>query len=194
MGDEVEGRIVGQVAEKTANAGTSQGRARDQAITLMHQGQGCRQIARITGLSKSTVSRLAKENGHSFDRAAQMKTPLKARLADLQATKMEISERIGQRVLEALDDMDNAESTRDFAYSAKGVADLTRALKDSEPAHDQSADVEDAKDFLVDLRAQLVAVRDEFEEETGVPFDSDEAGEIIARKTQREEETEHDES
>lgn len=190
MGEVVEGRIVGQVAEETANAGTSQGRARDQAITLMHQGHGCRQIARITGLSKSTVSRLAKENGHSFDRAAQMKTPLKARLADLQATKMEISERISQRVLEALDDMDNAESTRDFAYSAKGVADLTRALKDSEPVHDQSADVEDAKNFLVDLRDGLAAVRDEFEKQHSVAFDSSEARQII----NQQEETQDDES
>ena len=164
MGEVVEGQIVGPVAEETANAGTSQGRARDQAITLMHQGHGCRQIARITGLSKSTVSRLAQENGHSFD---------------LQATKMEISERISQRVLEALDDMDNAESTRDFAYSAKGVADLTRALKDSEPAHDQSVDVEDAKDFLVGLRDGLAAMRDGFEKQHGVAFDSDEARQII---------------
>lgn len=179
MGEVVEGQIVGPVAEERANAGTFQGRARDQAVTLMHQGHGCRQIARITGLSKSTVSRLAKENGHNFDRAAQMKTPLKARLADLQATKMEISERISQRVLEALDDMDNAESTRDFAYSAKGVADLTRALKDSEPAHDQSADVEDAKDFLVGLRDGLAAMRDGFEKQHGVAFDSDEARQII---------------
>ncbi|SFL04787.1 hypothetical protein [Streptomyces pini] len=166
------------MADEVAQAqGPVQGRAWE-VVRLIGQGFGRNEIARMTGVSTATVSRIAQRNGLSFDRT-QTEKALKARIADLNLRQAGLAESLADRVAIAIAYLDASANYRDWAFASKAIGDLTQAYIRMKPQRDEGADLEDTKDFLVDLKKQLGAVRDDFERMHGVPFDSDEAKRII---------------
>ncbi len=156
---------------------------------LAEQGFGRNEISRRTGFSTATVSRIAAELEIAFDRSKSGQA-LKARLTDLKLAQMSVAEGLTEDLTHARIMLRTASNRRDLAFAAKTISDLARSAQALTPEMSDANTVEDARDFFTDLRAQLGAVRDEFEKQHGVPFDSDEAGRII----KQQEETQDDES
>lgn len=183
MGDE-----VGKELEKIGDGEPVQPRT-ELVIVLAQQGVGRNEISRRTGIPAVTVSRIAAAEGLKFDRA-KMERPLKARIADLQLAQAGIAEGLQEDVTFARVLLRTARTHRDYAFAAKAIGDLTQAVQRMTPEITSAQTVEDAKDFLIDLKTQLGVVRDGFEKQYGVPYDSDEAARII----KQQEETQDDES
>ncbi|WEH15017.1 hypothetical protein [Streptomyces sp. VNUA24] len=158
-----------------------------QILEYCREGKGRNEIANLTGLSTWKVSTVAARHGHYFGKAAQFELAAQKRVAEMRERKHRL----------ALQLLDNAELYAD-ALSGVGTPKdgqlVAKALRDILESHDllaggvdEGESVEDAKDALMDLREQVRKVRDGFEAQYGVPFDSPEAAEIIKRKTQQEE-------
>lgn len=142
-------------------AGTSQDK-RAQARELAQAGVSCRSIADRLGVSRTSVSRWAKEDGYSFDRS-QTAAATSARQFDMAAARLRIAEKMtanADRALDALDgpylvysfggrDNDYNEhelaeapiSARREAQTIAGIAfdKLTKALDQSDANADEAA-------------------------------------------------------
>ena len=155
----------------------------EMVVVLAQQGLARNEIARRTGISTATVSRIAKANGITFDRA-RMERPLKARIHDLKVAQAGIAEGLQEDVAVARMLLRTARTHRDYAFASKAISDLTQAVQRMTPQITEEESVEEAKDFLLDLRDTLHRVVDEFETQHGVPFDSEEARQIIEGQQQ----------
>jgi len=183
IGNEVAGgeAIVGAPGQK----GPVHPRA-EMVVVLAQQNLSRNEIARRTGIPAVTVSRIAKANGITFDRA-KMERPLKARIMDLKVAQAGIAEGLQEDVAVARMLLRTARTHRDYAFASKAISDLTQAVQRMTPELTEEDSLQETKDWLVDMREQLSKVRDGFEKQYGVPYDSDEAGRIIKGETQQEE-------
>ncbi|WP_167534487.1 hypothetical protein [Streptomyces tendae] len=175
---------VGNEVEASAGAGPVQGRAWE-VVRLIGQGFGRNEIARMTGVAPATVSRIAQRNGLSFDRT-QTEKALKARITDLNLRQAGLAESLADRVAIAIAYLDASTSYRDYAFASKAISDLTQSYMRMKPQITEDDTVEDAKNFLTDLRDTITQVVDGFEAQHGVAFDSEEARQIIKQQTQEE--------
>ncbi|MCP9957086.1 hypothetical protein [Streptomyces sudanensis] len=153
----------------------------EMVVVLAQQGVGRNEISRRTGIPAVTVSTIAKAHGLTFSRA-KTEQALKARLTDLKVKQMGIAEGLNEDITFARVLLRTARTHRDYAFAAKAVSDLARAAKALTPEWSQGDELAEAKDFLVDLRKTLGKVRDGFETQYGVPFDSQEARRIIEQQ------------
>lgn len=148
---------------------------------LAEQGFSRNEIARRTGITTFTVSTIAKTLGIRFDRS-KTKQALKARLADLKLAQMGIAEGLNEDLTFARIMLRTATNRRDLAFAAKTISDLARAASALTPEWTEDDDVEEAKDFMLDLYKALGDVRDGFEAQYGVPLDSPEATRLIRQQ------------
>ncbi|MEU9187569.1 hypothetical protein AB0D14_24115 [Streptomyces sp. NPDC048484] len=160
-----------------------------QILEFCREGKGRNEIANLTGLSTWKVSTVAAKHGHYFGRSEWLNVANKVREAQLKERKQRL----------ALQLLDNAELYAD-ALSGVGTPKdgqlVAKALRDILESHEllssgvaEGESVEDAKDFLRDLREGMRAVRDRFETKYGVPFDSPEAAEIIKQEANQDEQS-----
>ncbi|MFF3710434.1 hypothetical protein [Streptomyces phaeochromogenes] len=156
---------------------------------LAEQGFGRNEISRRTGISTFLVSTIAEEIGVSFDRS-RIEQALRARLTDLRLAQMGIAEGLSEDLTFARLMLRTAKDRRDLAFAAKTISDLARAAGTLTPEASEADSLEATADWLVDFRNTLGKVREEFEQQHGVAFDSDEARQII----EQQEETPNGES
>lgn len=161
---------------------------------------GRNEIARRNYVGNATVTRIAAEEGldpshgstvtQSATRAVAVQTKARREelkvelLADVQRLRVrawsewskEVPTKTGTTTLKAdLPPLPEVQA----AYRSIGIAlDSFFKLEALDTAGTGST--QDARDFLMDLRDQLGKVRDEFEQNTGVPIGSDEARRIIS--------------
>ncbi|WP_060176890.1 antitoxin Xre-like helix-turn-helix domain-containing protein [Streptomyces sp. IMTB 1903] len=146
MADELDNGVGG---ESEVAAGLVQGRAWE-VVRLIGQGLGRNEIAKLTGVSTATVSRIAKRNGLTFDRT-QTEKALKARISDLNLRQAGLAEALADRVAVAIAFADAATDYREWAYAWKAINDATQAYRRMKPELTQDDAIEDAKSFLGDL-------------------------------------------
>ncbi|MGW4884037.1 hypothetical protein [Streptomyces murinus] len=182
-----EGEEPGAEVEESDDAGPVQGRAWE-VVRLIGQGFGRNEIARMTGVSKASVSRIAQRNGLSFDRT-QTEKALKARITDLNLRQAGLAESLADRVAIAIAYLDASTSYRDYAFASKAISDLTQSYMRMKPKITEEDDLAEAKDYLVEFQDNLRAARSAFEARTGVPMDSPEATRLIRGELKMEEET-----
>ncbi|MEU0246656.1 hypothetical protein ABZ192_20435 [Streptomyces sp. NPDC006235] len=187
-GEEPEG--IGNEVARPAGEVPVQPRA-EMVVVLAQQGMARNEIARRTGISTATVSRIAKANGITFDRT-RMERPLKARIHDLKVAQAGIAEGLQEDVAVARMLLRTARTHRDYAFASKAISDLTQAVQRMTPEITSEEAMEEVKDALIDMHFQLGLMRDGFEAKYGVPMDSPEGNEIFNRM--RQEAKQHDES
>ncbi|MEV6531022.1 hypothetical protein AB0M86_15700 [Streptomyces sp. NPDC051639] len=178
---------IGNEVTNPAGDGPVHPRA-EMVVVLAQQGIGRNEISRRTGIPAVSVSRIAKANGITFD-PAQTEVALKARIAQLKQAQAGIALGLHEDIAVARMLLRTARTHRDYAFASKAIGDLTQAAQRMTPEITEQESVEEVKDFLMDLREQMGKVRDEFEAQHGVAFDSPEAGEIIKQEAKQ-----HDES
>ncbi|MFF0402050.1 hypothetical protein [[Kitasatospora] papulosa] len=149
---------VGKELEKIGDGEPVQPRA-ELVIVLAQQGVGRNEISRRTGIPAVTVSRIAAAEGLKFDRA-KMERPLKARIADLKLAQAGIAEGLQEDVTFARVLLRTARTHRDYAFAAKAISDLTQSVQRMTPEVTSAETLEDAKDFLTDLKQGLGEFRD----------------------------------
>lgn len=173
---------------------------REAVVKDLKTGQfGRNEIARRNNIGQSTVTKIAKEEGLSAHKKTditeqatramavdnrQRREQLKEQLyGDIQRLRVRAWSPWSREVVtkEGIEQL-----TADLpplpealaAYKAIQISlDGIFKLEALESA--QGETVQDARDFLLDLREQMGKVRDEFEAKHGVAFDSDEARQII---------------
>jgi len=92
------------------------GQTRARVLQLHEQGVGRNEIARITGISTASVSKIVKEEGGSFD-TSQTELATQNRMADLAERRAIVSEKFLTRANSLLDDMER--EFRAFAFGGK---------------------------------------------------------------------------
>ncbi|MFJ9817916.1 hypothetical protein ACIRU3_22170 [Streptomyces sp. NPDC101151] len=159
----------------------------EMVVVLAQQGVGRNEISRRTGISTASVSRIAAAHGIEFD-GSQTEVALKARIAELKARQAGIALGLVEDITSARGLLRMATTHRDFAFAAKAIGDLTQAAQRMTPEISEQEEIEEAKDFLIDLRDTMRQVVDGFEAQHGVPFDSPEAAEIIKQEANQNDE------
>lgn len=174
---------------------------REQILDDLRSGQyGRNEVAARNGVGRSTVTTIAQAN--NLDPSARSNATQHA----TRAVAVETKHRREKLKLELLGDIERLRVrawspwskevvtregvealTADLpplpevlaAYRSIGVA-LDGIYKLEALNASSGETVQDARDFLMDFRSQLAGVRDEFEQNTGVNFESEEARTIIA--------------
>ncbi|MEV5082852.1 hypothetical protein AB0K74_29865 [Streptomyces sp. NPDC056159] len=155
----------------------------EMVVVLAQQGIGRNEISRRTGISTASVSRIAAAHGIEFD-GSQTEVALKARIAELKQRQAGIALGLVEDITSARGLLRMATTHRDFAFAAKAIGDLTQAAQRMTPEITEEEEMDETKQFLLDLRAGLGLMRVQFEQEHGVPLDSPEANEIFNRMRQ----------
>ncbi|GAA1819355.1 hypothetical protein [Actinomadura chokoriensis] len=99
---------------------------RKRVLEEARAGASRNEVARRTGVSTASVSRICKAAGHTFDRTKTIKATA-ARLVDLKAMRVSLSGDLLGDVGEARARMHDSDSARDFFHLARSVAALTHA-------------------------------------------------------------------
>jgi len=157
-------------------------------LEFCREGKSRNEISTLTGVSTWTVSKIASEHGHYFGRGAQIAAASAARTAQIRERQHRLAVQLLDTAELYADRLAEANSPKDGQALARAVSDLVTSHQILNGTSDNG--LEETKDFLVDLRVQLGVVRDGFEKQYGVPYDSDEAARII----HQQEETQDDES
>ncbi|WP_435173602.1 helix-turn-helix domain-containing protein [Actinacidiphila sp. bgisy145] len=179
------GNEVSTGMEVAADNVPVQGRA-EMVVVLAQQGMGRNEISRRTGISTASVSRIAEANGISFD-GRKVEVALKARIAELKKAQAGIALGLHEDIAVARMLLRTARTHRDYAFASKAIGDLTQAAQRMTPEISERESAEEVKDALMELRDQMRAVRDGFEAQYSVPFDSPEAAEIIKQEANQDE-------
>ncbi|MFD4124519.1 hypothetical protein ACFXKK_06195 [Streptomyces globisporus] len=156
-------------------------------LEFCREGKGRNEIANLTGLSTWKVSTVAAKHGHYFGKTEIAERALAAREVQIRERK----QRLALQLLDAAelytDAVTGVGTPKDGQLVAKALRDILESheLLGGGVAEGESAD--DAKDALMDLRDTLRSVRDGFETQHGIPFDSPEAAEIIKQEANQNE-------
>ncbi|MET9847523.1 hypothetical protein [Streptomyces ossamyceticus] len=176
---------IGNEVTRPAGDNLVQPRA-EMVVVLAQQGMGRNEISRRTGIPWASVTRIAKANGITFD-TSQTEVALRARIAQLKQAQAGIALGLHEDIAVARMLLRTARTHRDYAFASKAIGDLTQAAQRMTPEISEKESIEEVKDFLTDLRDGMRAVRDGFEAQYGVPFDSPEAAEIIKQEANQDE-------
>jgi hypothetical protein len=150
-----------------------------QILEYCREGKGRNEIANLTGLSTWKVSTVAARHGHYFGKAAQFELASQKRVAEMRERKHQLAMQLLDNAELYADALSGVGSPKDGQLVAKALRDILEShelLSDGVP---EGESVEEAKDFLLGLREQLSKVRDGFEAQYGVAFDSPEATQLI---------------
>ncbi|MET7828504.1 hypothetical protein ABZT23_27970 [Streptomyces sp. NPDC005386] len=156
-------------------------------LEFCREGKGRNEIANLTGLSTWKVSTVAAKHGHYFGKATQFELAAKKRVAEMRARKHQLAMQLLDNAELYADALSGVGSPKDGQLVAKALRDILESHDLLAGGVDEGESVEDAKDFLLDLRDQMGKVVNGFETQYGVPFDSPEAAEIIKQQAQQEE-------
>ncbi|MFM9620824.1 helix-turn-helix domain-containing protein [Streptomyces turgidiscabies] len=181
-----EPESIGNEVASPAGDGPVHPRA-EMVVVLAQQGMGRNEIARRTGIPAVSVSRIAKANGITFD-PSQTEVALRARVAALKQAQAGIALGLHEDIAVARMLLRTARTHRDYAFASKAIGDLTQAAQRMTPEVSEQESIEEAKDFLMGLRDTMGTIRNNFEAEHGVPFDSPEAREILNKMRYQEDE------
>ncbi|MFD9118847.1 hypothetical protein [Streptomyces bottropensis] len=156
-------------------------------LEFCREGKGRNEIANLTGLSTWKVSTVAARHGHYFGRSPQLIEAREVREKQLKERKQRLALQLLDNAELYADALSGVGSPKDGQLVAKALRDILESHELLSSGVAEGESVEDAKDFLMDLRESLRAVRDGFEAQHGVPIDSPEAAEIIKQQSQQEE-------
>ncbi|WP_217169624.1 hypothetical protein [Streptomyces sp. AC512_CC834] len=99
---------------------------RKEVVSLARSGLSRNEVARRTGVSTASVSRIAKTAGVSFDRTATS-TAVEARVIDLKAARVHLAGNLLDDVAAARARLHHTTEPRDFFDLARSVGVLTNA-------------------------------------------------------------------
>jgi hypothetical protein len=156
-------------------------------VVLAQQGMGRNEISRRTGIPAVSVSRIAKANGITFD-PAQTEVALRARIAQLKQAQAGIALGLHEDIAVARMLLRTARTHRDYAFASKAIDDLTQAAQRMTPEVTEQDEIDEAKQFMLDLKSAIAVTVGQFEQEHGVPLDSPEAAEILKKMRYQEDE------
>lgn len=154
-----------------------------QILEYCREGKGRNEIAKLTGLSTWKVSTVAARHGHYFGRAAWLEVANATRAAQLKERKQRLAVQLLDNAELYADALSGVGTPKDGQLVAKALRDIIESSELLSRGTEEES-VEEAKDFLISLRAQMGKVRDGFEAQHGVPFDSEEARQIIEGQQQ----------
>lgn len=138
---------------------------RDEVLRLAREGVARNEIARRTGVSTASVSRICSGEDVAFDRE-QTAAAVKARVVDLKAARLELATDLLDDVTAARGRLHIADSAKDFAEVAKAVHYLTGShVRLAAVDKDDTSGVDAAKSMLGKLATAIgVAVAESGEE------------------------------
>jgi hypothetical protein len=110
---------------------------RKEIIRLHGEGKGRNEIARLSGRSLRTVSRICEDAGLTFDRTATA-VATEARKTDAKARRAAIIDRAYARVEKLLDRLDTADNGQ-FAFTASSVNGIETVHLDHVPGQEEKA-------------------------------------------------------
>jgi hypothetical protein len=110
---------------------------RAEIIRLHGEGKGRNEIARLSGRSLRTVSRICEDAGLTFDRTATA-VATEARKTDAKARRAAIIDRAYARVEKLLDRLDTADRGQ-FAFTASSVNGIETVHLDHVPGQEEKA-------------------------------------------------------
>lgn len=139
---------------------------REQVLAEARAGASRNEVARRTGVSTASVSRICRAAGVTFDRSKTIKATA-ARLVDLKAMRVSLSGDLLGDVGEARARMHASESAREFFELARSVAALTNAHVQLVRHDGDDPGVEAAKSLLSGLMERLSAVHPDEEYQQG---------------------------
>ncbi|MYS31616.1 hypothetical protein GTW38_32820 [Streptomyces sp. SID7804] len=154
-------------------------------VVLAQQGMGRNEISRRTGIPWASVTRIAKANGITFD-TSQTEVALRARIAQLKQAQAGIALGLHEDIAVARMLLRTARTHRDYAFASKAIGDLTQAAQRMTPEVSEQDEIDETKQFLMDLKSAIALEIGQFEQEHGVPFDSPEAREILNKMRYQE--------
>ncbi|GFH35452.1 hypothetical protein [Streptomyces pacificus] len=157
-----------------------------QILEFCREGKGRNEIAKLTGLSTWKVSTVAAKHGHYFGKSEWLNVANKVREAQLRERKQRLAAQLLNNAELYADALSGVGTPKDGQLVAKALRDILESHELLSSGVAQGESVEEAKNFLTDLREQMVRVRDGFEAQYGVPFDSTEARQIIEQQAQEE--------
>ncbi len=158
-----------------------------QILEYCREGKGRNEIAKLTGLSTWKVSTVAARHGHYFGRAVWLEVANATRAAQLKERKQRLALQLIDAAELYADALTGVATPKDGQLVAKALRDIIESQDLLAGGVAEGESVDDAKDSLMDLRATMRTIRDGFEAQYGVPFDSPEARQIIKQQAQQEE-------
>lgn len=139
---------------------------RERVLTEARAGASRNEVARRTGVSTASVSRICKAAGHTFDRAKTVKATA-ARLVDLRAMRVTLSGDLLGDVTEARARMHASQSAREFFELARSVSALTGAHVQLARHDGEDPGIDAAKSLLSGLMERLGMAYPEDEQQYG---------------------------
>ena len=131
---------------------------RDRIISLLHEGHGCNEIARQVACSPSTVTKLARAEGVTFERS-QTKKATVARRDYAQAERLELLNAGFDKARELLDDLTTPNHLQSWTVAVATLIDKRR-LEDGEATERTDVIDHGARDRLARRMGELAARRD----------------------------------
>ncbi|MFE4408357.1 hypothetical protein [Streptomyces sp. NPDC056821] len=121
---------------------------RDEVLRLAREGVARNEIARQTGVSTASVTRIASDEDIDFDRSAT-EAAVKARVADMKAARVSLAAGLLDDVGAARTRMHGSEDNRAFLDGARAVAALVGShVRVAVVDRDDTAGVDEARSML----------------------------------------------
>ncbi|MEV5009152.1 hypothetical protein [Streptomyces sp. NPDC055692] len=178
-----EPESIGNEVAEASGEGPVHPRA-EIVVVLAQQGIGRNEISRRTNIPAVSVSRIAEANGIYFDgsRIEPAMKALRTRIAELKEGQAGIALGLHEDIAVARMLLRTARTHRDYAFAAKSISDLTQSAQRMTPEVSDQEEMEEVKGSLAEFFDNMRAVRDGFEAQHGVPFESEEARRIIEQE------------
>lgn len=132
---------------------------RAEVLRLAREGMSRNGVARATGVSASSVSRIAKSAGLSFDRVEQTELATATRAAVQRADRVEQAQGLLDDLAAGRNRLATAEKVRDWTEAARGVFALAQAHARLAEVEHRTAKPEDSaansRSMLGDLMSGL---------------------------------------
>lgn len=128
---------------------------RTEVVRLARDGHGRNEVARLTGVPPTTVTRIASEAGVAFDRTATAHAT-EARVIDAKARRSILAADLLDDVQVARERLHRAEDAKDVFFAAKAIDALASAHVRLVAVDGPQDDTDHAKSLIGQLHAALV--------------------------------------
>lgn len=155
-----------------------------QILEYCREGKGRNEIAELTGISTWKISTVAAKHGHYFGKTAQFELASQKRVAEMRERKHRLAMQLIDAAELYTDALTGVGTPKDGQLVAKALRDILESHELLSGVTDDEQH-EEGMELLIGLRAAMGELRNGFEAQYGVPFDSPEAAEIIKQKEQQ---------
>ncbi|MFG2311171.1 hypothetical protein ACGFS9_21250 [Streptomyces sp. NPDC048566] len=128
---------------------------RTQVVDLARAGHGRNEVARLTGIPPTTVTRIAAEAGVTFDRTATAQAT-EARVIDAKAKRVLLGGHLLEDIDQAREQLHAATDAKDVFFAAKAIDALASAHVRIVGVDGPPDDTAEAKSLLGALHEALV--------------------------------------